>query len=44
MHEWDLETEPWTFLVSAKGRIVQRYEGVVSVRELEEAVRAKLGG
>jgi hypothetical protein len=42
MREWGLETEPWTFLVNAKGRIVERYEGVVSVRELETAVRAKL--
>jgi hypothetical protein len=44
MREWGLGTEPWTFLVSAQGKIVERYEGVVSVHELEEAVRAKLGG
>lgn len=40
--EWQLETEPWTFLVGPDGRIVERYEGVVSVRELEEAVREEL--
>jgi hypothetical protein len=40
--EWKLETEPWTFLVGRDGRIVERYEGVVSVRELEEAVLEKL--
>jgi hypothetical protein len=42
MREWKLETEPWTFLVGEKGVIVERYEGVVSVNELELAVREKL--
>jgi hypothetical protein len=42
MREWKLPTEPWTFLVGADGRIKARYEGTVSVRELEEAVRAQL--
>jgi hypothetical protein len=38
MQEWGLPTEPWTFVVGRNGKIVERYEGVVSVRELEEAV------
>jgi hypothetical protein len=42
MQEWGLETEPWTFLVDRRGKIVERYEGVVSVQELELAVRDKL--
>jgi len=42
MKEWGLQTEPWTFVVGADGRIVERYEGVVSVRELEDVVREKL--
>ncbi len=42
MEEWKLETEPWTFLVGADGRIVERYEGVVSVDELEQAMRDEL--
>jgi hypothetical protein len=42
MREWDLETEPWTFLVGADGRIVERYEGPVSVAELEEALEMLL--
>jgi hypothetical protein len=42
MKEWGLETEPWTFLVDADGKLVERYEGVVSVKELEEAVTALL--
>jgi hypothetical protein len=40
--EWKLETEPWTFLVGRSGQIVERFEGTVSVRELDEAVREKL--
>jgi hypothetical protein len=39
MEEWHLETEPWTFVVGRDGRIVERFEGAVSVRELEETVR-----
>ena len=42
MREWKLETEPWTFLVDRSGRIVDRFEGALSVDELERAVRAKL--
>ena len=38
MREWGLETEPWTFLVGADGKIIERYEGVVSVNELETAL------
>jgi hypothetical protein len=44
MREWNLPTEPWTFLVGADGRIVERFEGTVSVAELEQAVREKLAG
>ena len=44
MKEWDLPTEPWTFLVGADGKIVARFEGTVSVNELEQAVRDHLLG
>jgi hypothetical protein len=40
--EWKLPTEPWTFLVNGNGTIVDRFEGTVSVNELETAVREKL--
>jgi hypothetical protein len=36
-----LQTEPWTFLIGADGRIKQRFEGAISAGELERAV-AKL--
>jgi hypothetical protein len=38
VHEWRLPTEPWTFVVGEDGRVVERFEGAVSVRELEAAV------
>lgn len=43
MREWGLETEPWTFVVDRRGRVSERFEGVVSVRELERAVEAVAG-
>jgi hypothetical protein len=42
MREWNLPTEPWTFLVGADGKIAARFEGTASVLELEEAVRKEL--
>jgi hypothetical protein len=33
-----LVTEPWVFVVGRDGRIAERFEGAVSVREMEEAV------
>ena len=42
LKEWNLPTEPWTFLVGSDGRIAERFEGTVSVDELEQAVREKL--
>ena len=38
MREWSLETEPWTFIVGRDGTIVERYEGSVSVNELETSL------
>jgi hypothetical protein len=35
---WRLPTEPWTFVIDADGRIVERFEGALSVRELAAAV------
>ena len=44
MHEWGLTTEPWTFVVGADGRVSARFEGPVSVDELDEAVKAVATG
>jgi hypothetical protein len=37
--EWKLPSEPWVFLVGPDGKVRQRFEGTVSVRELDAAVR-----
>jgi hypothetical protein len=39
MREWKLPTEPWVFVVDRRGRIAARFEGSVSVGELEHAVQ-----
>ena len=38
VREWKLPSEPWVFLVGADGTIKARFEGTVSVDELNEAV------
>ena len=42
MRQWGLRSEPWTFLVGRDGRIKAKFEGSVSVRELEAAIRRLL--
>jgi hypothetical protein len=39
VREWKLPTEPWVFLVGRDGRIEAKFEGAVSERALEAAVR-----
>jgi hypothetical protein len=38
VREWKLPSEPWIFLVGADGKIKARFEGTVSVAELDAAV------
>lgn len=40
--EWKLPTEPFTFVVGSDGRVKDRFEGTVSVRELAAAVEREL--
>ena len=42
VREWRLPTEPWVFLVDASGKVRGKFEGAISVRELEQAVREDL--
>lgn len=42
VEEWGLPTEPYTFLVGADGIVAARFEGLVTVGELEQAVRELL--
>ena len=40
--EWKLPSEPWVFLVGADGKVRERFEGTVSVRELDASLRKHL--
>ena len=42
--EWGLQTEPWIFLVDGQGIIRAKFEGLVTARELEVALRQLLTG
>jgi hypothetical protein len=42
VREWNLPSEPWTFLVGEDGRIEAKFEGSVSFRELAAAIRRYL--
>jgi hypothetical protein len=42
MRQWDLPSEPWTFLVGRDGRVKAKFEGAVSEAELAAAVRKTL--
>ena len=37
--EWGLPTEPWVFVMDSAGRLQAKYEGIVSARELNRALR-----
>jgi hypothetical protein len=40
--EWGLPTEPWVFVVGADGNVKAKFEGALSIDELEAAARAAL--
>ena len=40
--EWKLPTEPWVFVVDRDGVVRDRFEGAISVAELEQSVRSNL--
>lgn len=42
VREWQLPSEPWVFVVGANGKVRDRFEGTVSVRELDASVRQHL--
>jgi hypothetical protein len=44
VREWNLPNEPYTFVVGEDGKIKERFEGTVSVRELAAAVKKHLLG
>jgi len=40
--EWGLQSEPWVFLVDAQGIVAAKFEGVVTLDELRDALRPLL--
>ncbi|MCH7481300.1 MAG: hypothetical protein IIC95_10010 [Chloroflexi bacterium] len=42
MDEWRLPSEPWTFVVGADGRVVKRFEGLVTGDEVAAALEPLL--
>lgn len=44
MQEWNLRTEPWTFLVDGAGTIQARYEGGITLAELQPALAQLAAG
>ena len=42
--EWGLPTEPWTFIVDRDGLVRAKFEGFVTLEELEEDLEEVLGG
>lgn len=44
MNAWALPTEPWLYLIDAKGTIAARYEGGITVEELGPAMQALVEG
>src|SRR2546428_3440568 len=42
VEEWNLRSEPWTFVVDGDGVIRARFEGLTTRRELEAVLRQML--
>jgi hypothetical protein len=40
--QWNLPSEPWTFVIDGKGRLAAKFEGAVSVGEVVTAATAAL--
>ena len=43
MREWNLETEPWLFFVDKQGKIVDKYEGGITSKEIVPAFLKFIG-
>ncbi|MCA1704659.1 MAG: hypothetical protein LC808_15905 [Actinobacteria bacterium] len=39
VREWGLPSEPWVFVVDAKGRVAAKFEGTVTERELADVLK-----
>ena len=41
--EWNLQTEPWVFVVDGGGRVAGKFEGIVALEEVEDTLRRAMG-
>jgi hypothetical protein len=41
--DWGLRTEPWVFVVDGGGTVVAKFEGIMALDEVEDALKAALG-
>ncbi|HEY8171668.1 MAG TPA: hypothetical protein VIH21_01160 [Dehalococcoidia bacterium] len=41
--EWQLDSEPWIFVIDGEGRIAGKFQGIVAADEVESTLRAALG-
>lgn len=41
--EWGLTSEPWLFIVGADGRLVDKFEGTITVEEATPSIKRALG-
>jgi len=44
MAQWGLQSEPWIFVLDANGRVAAKFEGVMSLEEVEPVIQRVLGG
>jgi len=42
VQEWNLPSEPWTFVVDSTGHIADRFDGITAGEEIEQALQALL--
>jgi glutathione peroxidase-family protein len=42
--DWNLPTEPWTFLIDGKGKVFARFEAFATRNELTGAMESLLAG
>lgn len=42
--EWGLQSEPWVFVIGKDGRVAAKFEGILSIEELTEAIDRALAG
>jgi hypothetical protein len=42
--EWNLETQPWVFVIDAQGRVAGKFEGIIAMDEVEDVLAQLLEG